>query len=774
MPELPLSLRYQTLNEALDKLARTVWALRLGGTHDDRRLKLLDEVATDLAPLLERTGPLLLNIDTHTLYYAGDPVYREANRSKSLAFRLFREGVSTLRLDPGVTAAELTSVATILSLPPDVTEQVGDDLVTRMWREPLPHIHATVRPWHAMRTLDPVNPAPTLLEAYAADALVFFEAYAAGTTAVPTLMADGHEVMRQFGDLTARDTAGGLKSHEIDGMAAAHATPQVETSHALEDVFALLVTAVVSEELVVPLETLEQLLVAIVRSIMSQGDESAVHRVYEQLASLDEDERIDALGRHAFLTHVRERAASAESLEKLLPAHLGEDSVGMNWLPAFYAQHCRDKLDSFEPLFGLNLTTRALEALTQTVVATFSPPHGFWVKLLADVVAEVASVIIGTIDAQCDERSRTLLYLALASHRNAKIRRRAIDSFPLLGPRVQSVLEEALRDRDTAVRVAAIKKLAMTGVPAVGIFLVDALRRSDPDPSDHSERRAILTALPILGGDRYLHLLLDQLNHFEYQMNRLSNPEGTEEFKTCVVVLEAIASIGSRRAVQGLDHRVADAPAQLEAAYLMAAARARELYESAEFAESEPLPRPTPIPHGDELMDETPSDPNLPDISDLLYSYVNEAASAASETEPSVDDLLDRMDQSFSGDASGSSERDTPASLPVLDLRLQSEASGPDRPINVGSGTRPTRPFTPVAKTPESSRVSTRPTRSTRPSLEAIPAVYEDSTPRAPGEPWIDALDDPELNDNVGGMLDALMHTDLTLDGDGPGGEEEP
>jgi hypothetical protein len=769
MADTPVSLRYQSLTDALEKLARTVWALRLGGTHDARRLKLFDEAAADLRPVLERQDGIELAVTTYSLSFAGELVYREANRSKSLAFRLFREGIATLSLRPGLTADELATMATILSLPPDVTEQVGDDLITRLWRDPLPHVRADVRPWHAMRSLDPVNPAPSLLEAYAADALVFFEAYAAGTTTESTVISDVTSVMRQFEELTRHESAGGLQNHDGPQRGGASATPHLQTSQALEDVFALLVTAAVSEELLVPLDTLEELLVAVVRSIMSQGQAAAVARVYRQLEALDDDERIEALGRHGLVGHIRERGASAESLTKLLPANLGEDQVAMDWLPQFFAANCRDKLESFEPIFSLNLTTDALQALTHTVLATFSPPHGFWVKLMADVSAEVGTVIVEVIDTACDERSRTLLYLALAGHRNAKIRRRAIDSFPLLGPRVQAVLEESLRDRDVTVRIAAINKLALTGVPAVGIFLVDALRRSDPSPSDHSERRAILTALPILGGDRYLHLLLDQLNHFEHQLNRLSNPDGTDEFRTSLVILDAIAGIGSRRALQAIEHRTADCPAFLKNAYALASETARDLYESA--VPSEPRQPPAPPRHGDELMDEVPSDPNLPDISDLLYSYVNEAASAVSETELSVDSLLEPMERSFSRDESAA--RHTPAGLPAVNHRLEPNDPRSGDGLNVGSGTRPTRPFVPVARAPEAGKVSTRPTRSTRPLLEAIPPPPEDSVPPGAEGAWLESLDDPHLNTEVSGMIEELMTGELTLDGDGPTPEEE-
>lgn len=756
MADTPLSLRYQSLSEALDKLARTVWALRLGGTHDDRRLKLLDEVAADLGPLLDRMRRVRLDVGAYSLTFHGDLVYREANRSRSLAFRLFREGVETLALLPGLEAEELATVATVLSLPPDVTEQVGDDLVTRLWRHPLQHVQITVRPWHAMRALDPVNPAPTLIEAYASDALVFFEEYAAGTTAASTPVAAEAVVMRHFADLIARASDGHLRAGDTANLPAT-SSPQIETSKALDDVFALLVTAFPAEELVVPLPTLEELLVTVIRSIMSQGDAEAVQRVYSLLEALGEDPRVQSLGRGALLEDVRARAASAETLNQLLPAQLGiGEAVALHWLPGFFASHCRDRLEHFEPLFSLNLTTRALQALTHTVLDTFSPPHGFWVKLMTDVSAEVASVIIEAIDDTWDERSRTLLFLALASHRNAKIRRRAFLGFPLLGPRVQSVLEEALRDRDASVRVAAIGKLAETAVPAVGIFLVDALRRSDPDPNDHAERRAILVALPKLGGDRYLHLLLDQLDHFEGRLERMSNPEHTDEFGTCVTIIDAIATIGSRRAAQALELRAADSPHTLAAAYIKATQDAREAYEA---VPSQPRrPAPVSVDRGDALLDEPPSDPSLPDITDLLYSYVHEAASATSESDGSLDALEQALASRRPDEPPTDGGPVTPSELPQVNIVLDGGTGG--------SGTRPTRPVTNVTAAPPPGRLSTRPTRSTRPSLPKVAPPEPE-----PDNPWLDNLDDPHLNSEVSGMIEELMNGELTLDGDSPSEE---
>jgi HEAT repeat protein len=75
-------------------------------------------------------GPLELRIRPFELARDGESVYRDEDRERSLAFRLFRDGVRVLRLEPGVPWEELRTLLEILAVRQGGVLQGEDDVVT--------------------------------------------------------------------------------------------------------------------------------------------------------------------------------------------------------------------------------------------------------------------------------------------------------------------------------------------------------------------------------------------------------------------------------------------------------------------------------------------------------------------------------------------------------------------------------------------------------------------------------------------------------------------
>jgi hypothetical protein len=75
-------------------------------------------------------GPLVLDVLPFELQVEGDPVYKEDDRERSLAFRLFRDGVRRLTFARGVSFDELVALLQILAIRFTGIRQSEDDLVT--------------------------------------------------------------------------------------------------------------------------------------------------------------------------------------------------------------------------------------------------------------------------------------------------------------------------------------------------------------------------------------------------------------------------------------------------------------------------------------------------------------------------------------------------------------------------------------------------------------------------------------------------------------------
>lgn len=121
----------RAVNLCLLALSRTARAFTLY----DARNHAVGEFLTDLDTKLKRAlsavgGPLELEVRGYELAWKGDAVYVEKERERSLAFRLYRDGVRKLGFAPGLAWEEVLGLVEILSVRYTGVRQQEDDLVT--------------------------------------------------------------------------------------------------------------------------------------------------------------------------------------------------------------------------------------------------------------------------------------------------------------------------------------------------------------------------------------------------------------------------------------------------------------------------------------------------------------------------------------------------------------------------------------------------------------------------------------------------------------------
>ncbi|HUL59222.1 MAG TPA: hypothetical protein VLU43_08105 [Anaeromyxobacteraceae bacterium] len=75
-------------------------------------------------------GPLALEVRPEEIAAVGEVIYREPDRERSLAYRLFRDGVRRVSIEPGVPWPELLRVLEILAIRFTGIRQSEDDVVT--------------------------------------------------------------------------------------------------------------------------------------------------------------------------------------------------------------------------------------------------------------------------------------------------------------------------------------------------------------------------------------------------------------------------------------------------------------------------------------------------------------------------------------------------------------------------------------------------------------------------------------------------------------------
>jgi hypothetical protein len=104
---------------------------------------LISDYRDRVRHVLDTFGPLALEVHAFELLLGSEVVYVEKDRERSLAFRLFRDGVRQITFDPGTTWEELLRLLEILSIRYTGVRQQEDDLVTLLRKASFDHISIT-------------------------------------------------------------------------------------------------------------------------------------------------------------------------------------------------------------------------------------------------------------------------------------------------------------------------------------------------------------------------------------------------------------------------------------------------------------------------------------------------------------------------------------------------------------------------------------------------------------------------------------------------------
>jgi hypothetical protein len=127
-------------NAALRALAHTARSFILYDAANERIRGFLEDVRAKFEQFLATHGELHLDIRPWDIVLDGEVVYSDRDRERSLAFRLYRDGVRRLVVRPELEWSELIALIGILSVRYKGVRTQEDDLVTLLWRADFRHI----------------------------------------------------------------------------------------------------------------------------------------------------------------------------------------------------------------------------------------------------------------------------------------------------------------------------------------------------------------------------------------------------------------------------------------------------------------------------------------------------------------------------------------------------------------------------------------------------------------------------------------------------------
>ncbi len=127
-------------SDALVSLGRAARSYLLYEPDNEAIRNFLDDMRTRFDAYLQTYGPLKLEIRPWEMVLGSEVVYLNRDRERSLSFRLFRDGVRRISIDPDVAWDEITQFLGILSIRYVGIRQQEDDIVTLLWKAGFKHI----------------------------------------------------------------------------------------------------------------------------------------------------------------------------------------------------------------------------------------------------------------------------------------------------------------------------------------------------------------------------------------------------------------------------------------------------------------------------------------------------------------------------------------------------------------------------------------------------------------------------------------------------------
>ncbi|MFC1660590.1 HEAT repeat domain-containing protein [Gemmatimonadota bacterium] len=126
----------QEVKELFVVLGKALRAQQLYDENNPVYQRFISQFQGALKTLWERVDRIQVQVEENRLIWLGEEVYRSENRTDSLAFLLFKDGIREVTFLEGLEGEELVTLLQILNRARDLRPE-GDDLLTVLWEHDL-------------------------------------------------------------------------------------------------------------------------------------------------------------------------------------------------------------------------------------------------------------------------------------------------------------------------------------------------------------------------------------------------------------------------------------------------------------------------------------------------------------------------------------------------------------------------------------------------------------------------------------------------------------
>lgn len=546
------SFDHRSVSELCACLHRAYRDLRFYPPDHPTARQALDALAETVMTRVNERGPLTLEVEEGRLTYLGEQVYSYETSRDNLAFLLFRDGIRSLSLYPGLEAGEVEVLVDRLAHADDLAD-AEHDLATALWEQDFAHIDYHVA--------DPFLGGEVLREG--------------------TIDALRETVLRRLDEVASagaahagapQDDMRTVELAEFDAESLALTQTEMEQSEqaatasstALED-FTLVLLEMAGDSPEIPTED-----DALTRSLAMVIDHYLENRNLDGLSLvLDRLQLLEAQGRRpaGFVGLVAGEAVTAQRLAGLLegigqaPAHEATRIGGLlvtmrRWAIPPLLELLGETEDRAVRKMVLDVLRSDYGALGQYLWPLMQDPRWY-------VVRNAVQLAAGSRDPDLAGHLERLL-----RHPEVRVRREVMRTLDTSGEdRAVQVLVKALSDEDSSVRTLAARGLGRHGGPEHVATVLAHLESRDFDTRPAEEVQALLGAFAGLGGEGAV-AGLDRL----WRRRRFS----AHPLPVRLAALQALGTISSPAAERALKEAMesGEAPVQRTAAHALHEAQA--------------------------------------------------------------------------------------------------------------------------------------------------------------------------------------------------------
>ena len=514
---------------------------------------------------LESLGPLVLQVTENRLLLEHDEVYTMAESRDNLAFLMFRDGIRSLTLSPGIEPSELEALVDCLARA-DQMQDTDHDLSTALWEHELIHVR-----------LEVVDP--------------FLEGEWASDESFGELR---DTVLRRLNELASVDKAEAeaknLSDQDTDPTLVGRGMSREEQATVDEASLVLTDEEIARGEWLSthPVDPLDDFVVVLLEVISNPatlpGGEEAVYRslslaLGDYLDNLNQDGLkmvIGQLGRmeaqglvgRGTVDKVFGEAATPEHLSNMITAAAALSPEVVEGVGQLLAQ----VREAVYPALLETLAASNDKVVRKTVLDLLRaeggiPARHLW-PLMKDSRWYVVRNAVQLATASGDPAVASHLE-PLLRHGDTRVRREVARSLGTVSDaKYLPLLVRAIQDEDPAVRTLAVRGLARQGskgqFPAVQV----QVESRDFETRSPEEVEAFLVAYAALGGDRTLEALNKMWKRKVF---------GTRPLPLRVAAVTALGAVGSVDARRALTEAMECGEAQLQrvAARALAETRSR-------------------------------------------------------------------------------------------------------------------------------------------------------------------------------------------------------